>query len=72
MTTTTVIRHKLALFGLAAGLVLVAGCDAGQPTLKTEPGGVPAARAIEDLKKDLKPPVVIKPDITPGTVSPPP
>jgi hypothetical protein len=72
MTTTSVIRHKSALFGLAAALVLAAGCDTEQPTLRTEPAGVPASRAIEDLKKDLKPPVVIKPSITPGPVSPPP
>ena len=72
MTITIAIRHKLALFGLGAALVLAAGCDAEQTTFRTEPGSEPATRVFEDLKKDLKPPVVIKPDVAPGTLPPAP
>jgi len=72
MTVTTAIRHKLTLCGLGAALALAAGCNAEQPTFRTEPGSVPATRVIEDLKKDLKPPVVVKPNVAPGTVPPAP
>ena len=72
MTVANAIRHKLARFGLGAVLVLEAGCNAEQPPFRTKPGGVPATGAFEDLKKDVKPPVVIKPNVAPDTVPPSP
>jgi hypothetical protein len=55
-----------------AGVALaVSGCDADQATSKTETGVSRAPEAIKDLARDLKPPVIIKPDNPPAGVPDP-
>ena len=67
MRAISCIRDGFVNVGFGAALILAAGCYAEPSTPQSEPKAPPASRAIEDLKKDLKPPVVIKPNVPPTT-----
>jgi hypothetical protein len=63
------IQHALALVGLGIALTVASGCESGQTTTPAtpnaptvEPKVAPSTGAVDDLKKDVKPPVVVKPD----------
>jgi len=64
MTVISRIRNGFVLLSLGAAPVLLIGCN-------TEPDGASTTRQLKqmekDVEKDLKPPVVIKPDRDPGT-----
>jgi hypothetical protein len=64
----TIFRFHHAFVLLVMGFVLVgaSGCDGDQSTAKIEPKYSPPKQTVEDLKKDIKPPVVVKPG-TPAT-----
>ena len=55
------VRKRFVFLGLS--LVLVIGCDSQNPASKREPSPSPANRPLEHLEKDLKPPVIIKPNV---------
>lgn len=68
------IRQLVVLLGLGIALLGASGCEGDHSTVtmgpdgsaKVEPKYSPPNKPAEDLKKDIKPPVVIKPD-TPDT-----
>jgi hypothetical protein len=51
----------------SAASIAAYGCQGEQAQINVEPRVTPSAGPLEDLKNDLKPPVVIKPDVTPTT-----
>ena len=68
------IQHTLALVGLGMALTVASGCESDQTTTPAtpnaptvEPKVSPSNGAVEDLKKDIKPPVVVKPSTPPVT-----
>ena len=63
----TRIQNGFALLGLGAALIVANGCEAEQPAVKIEPSTPPSARPLVDIKKDLTPPVVVKPSAPPTT-----
>jgi hypothetical protein len=72
------IYHTLSLVGLGIALTVASGCDSGQTTTPAtpnaptvEPKVAPSSGAVDDLKKDVKPPVVVKPSSPPATDSVP-
>ena len=74
MKLVHIIRRALALTAMGIVITSVSGCDSDQtatpvtpnsPTI--EPKLSPPKGAVEDLKKDIKPPVVVKPDSAPVT-----
>ena len=67
MWSTFRIQNRFGIVGLAAALAGVTGCSGEQPTTSIEPDTASAKRTVEDLKKDLKPPVIIKPSVPPAT-----
>jgi hypothetical protein len=71
MTVIFRIQNGFVLLSLGAALVLAIGCQADRSTSKIEPDGVPITRQLEnvqkDVEKDLKPPVIIKPNLPPAT-----
>jgi len=67
MTVIFRIRNGFVLLGLGATLVLAIGCNADQSTSRIEPDGAPKTRPFEGLEKDLKPPVIIKPNLPPAS-----
>jgi len=68
------IRHLVVLVGLGIALPGASGCDDDHPTATIEPDGSarveprysPPNKPVEDLKKDVKPPVVVKPSVSAG------
>ncbi len=56
--------HPLAASALGLAMAFSFGCDSEQPALGTKPDSAPAAKPLSDLAKDLKPPVVIKPNVS--------
>jgi hypothetical protein len=71
------IQHTLALVGLGMALTVASGCGSDQTTTTAtpnaptvEPKVAPSKDDVEDLKKDVKPPVVIKPSTTPDPPAP--
>jgi hypothetical protein len=71
MTVMFSIRYGFALLGLGAALVFAMGCNGDKSTSRIEPDGVPSTRDLtdisKDIEKDLKPPVIIKPNLPPET-----
>jgi hypothetical protein len=71
MTVMFSIRNGFALLGLGAALVCAMSCNGDQSTSRTEPDGVPTTRELKDMskdvEKDLKPPVIIKPNLPSDT-----
>jgi hypothetical protein len=65
MRRASIIRDRFVRVGLGVTVVLTPGCDGSPPTSKTEPDASSTSRTVEDLKKDLRPPVVIKPNVPP-------
>ncbi len=61
MTVTLPSHRQLTLFTLGTALVCGSGCDTDHAHVAIEPKVIPGTRPVEDLKRDLKPPVVIKP-----------
>lgn len=61
------IQNRLVLVSLGAALVLLTGCNTDSSTSRTDHVGVPTTRQLKqmekDVEKDLKPPVVIKPNL---------
>ncbi len=62
------IRKRLGLLGMV--LVMVMGCNSQDITTSTpnsaskaEPSRSRGTSALEDLEKDVKPPVIIKPNV---------
>jgi len=60
------IRDRLLLVSLGFSVALATGCDSPQPT-----SGSPSTGPVEVLEKDLKPPVIIKPNLPQPTVTKP-
>jgi hypothetical protein len=61
------IRTWFLHFSLAATSVITVGCNADQSVPNSDgTRGAPSARPIEDLEKDLRPPVIIKPSAPPA------
>ena len=54
----TSIHKRFVLLGVFLGLMN--GCDSPS---KTGPAASPSARPLEGLEKDLKPPVIVKPNV---------
>lgn len=67
MTVILPSHCQLTVFALGTVLVCGSGCDTDHAPVAITPKVAPDARAVEDLKKDIKPPVVIKPG---GPVAP--
>jgi hypothetical protein len=71
MTVISRIRNGLVLLSPGAALILLIGCNADLSTSRTEPDGASTTRRFKqvekDVEKDLKPPVIIKPDRDPAT-----
>jgi hypothetical protein len=63
------IRHLFALLGLGIVLLGTSGCEGNHSNVTIEPDGSakveprysPPNQSVEDLKRDVKPPVVVKP-----------
>ena len=81
MTLKHRVRELLVLSGMALSLVFAAGCN----TSESLPGGGPGASPIvvspgtpskpgpiEDIKKDITTPTIIKPDQAPAPAAAPP
>jgi hypothetical protein len=66
-TRNLVIRQSLAL-----AAVLVFGCNAEQGAPDVAPKVAPTTRSLEDIKNDVKPPVVVGPSAAPATSAPAP
>lgn len=66
MTLINRAGNSFALLTLGALLVVANGCDSEQAGTTTKPAASSPTRAIEDIKNDVKPPVVIKPDAAPA------
>jgi hypothetical protein len=71
------IQQTVALVGLGMALTLTSGCGSDQTTTTAtpnaptiEPKVSPSNGAVEDLKKDVKPPVVVKPSTPPDPPAP--
>jgi len=62
MTQILQIRNRFALVSLGAAMVHCIGCNADVSTPGTAPGRASVRRQVEEVEKDLKPPVVIKPN----------
>lgn len=54
-------HNLLPLAAIGLTLAVAPGCESEQPTAKIEPRVSVPAGPVEDLKKDVKPPVVVKP-----------
>ncbi len=54
-------RKRFVLVGLL--LVLMNGCDSPTSSSSTEPAASPSTRPLEGLEKDLKPPVIVGPNV---------
>ncbi len=66
------------LVGLCVALLIVGGCQPGEtpekaerPAITVEPHVAPSTKPLDDLKKDIQPPVVVKPNETPTTPAQP-
>jgi hypothetical protein len=60
-------QNRFAILGLGAALVAATGCNGEQSAIKIEPDTTSTKRTLEDVKKDLKPPVIITPNAPPIT-----
>lgn len=68
------IRQLVVLLGLGIALLGASGCEGDHSTVtmgpdgsaKVEPKYSPPKQSVEDLKKDVKPPVVVKPSVSAG------
>jgi hypothetical protein len=61
--------HSLALSSLGLALVFSTGCDTEQPSPSITPDRTTTAKPLDDVAKDLKPPVIIKPNVPPPSTS---
>ena len=76
------IHHLVALPALGLALLGAAGCEGDHSTAtatiepdgsaRIEPKYSPPKQSVEDLKKDIKPPVVVKPGAPAGSAVTPP
>ena len=57
----TSIHKRFVFLGVFLGLMI--GCDSPTSDSKTGPAASPSARPLEGLEKDLKPPVIVKPNV---------
>jgi hypothetical protein len=71
MKFSSAISHGLVFVGIGLTLIGTLGCEVEYGAPKTAPGEpeterqlFPPSSAVEDLKKDVKPPVVVKPNTT--------
>ena len=58
-------RNRIIHSGVGLSLAIAIGCDSKVATSTTQPESPPSSRPLEGLEKDLKPPVIIKPNVTP-------
>jgi hypothetical protein len=73
------IRHLFAVLGLGTVLLGTSGCDGDHSNVTIEPDGsakvepryTPPNHPVDDLKKDVKPPVVVKPTAPAGDATTP-